>query len=502
MTAGIDAQLQAKHPPCSLPSLAPVSVCSLPLVAAVSACSHPPLAAVSVCSRPLVAAVSACSHPPLAAVSVCSRPLVAAVSVCSLPSLAPVSVCSHPPLAAVYECSILKCPETNFSFEVFVMSFPLKPFVLTMFALVMSALPAFSQQAFVQGIITDPDGKIVVGAIVTFENGETKNHIEAKTDKKGHYIQNMKAGMYSVTVTVDGKVQATMRQYEAVGGNGDPLDIKLKPLAQGGAQAAALAPAAGGGKEPAKGGSKEDDKAAKEREAQLAKNKELNDSFAAGKAAIDNKQWDEAITQLTKASELGPTQQAVWAALAEAYVGSAKAAKGADAGPIFDKSFAAFDKLLTITPDDAGTYNNYALALAADKRLDDAKVKLAKAVDLDPAGAGKYHYNLGALLMNSNQTDGAIEEFKKSFTADPNYAEAYFYYGSTLLGKATMDPTGTKMVAPPGTVEALQKYLQLKPDGPNAESAKQLIAALGSTIQANYKDPNAPATKSNKKTSK
>ena len=29
--------------------------------------------------------------------------------------------------------------------------------------------------------------------------------------------------------------------------------------------------------------------------------------------------------------------------------------------------------------------------------------------------------------MNSNQTDGALEEFKKSIAADPNYAEAYYY---------------------------------------------------------------------------
>jgi tetratricopeptide (TPR) repeat protein len=377
------------------------------------------------------------------------------------------------------------------------MSFPFKPFLLTAFALVVTALPAFSQAAFIQGAVTDPDGKIVVGAVIAFENAETKNHIEAKSDKKGHYITNMKPGMYAVTVTVDGKVREKMKQYEAVGGNGDPLDFKLKPLTQASTQMASAGPAPSGG--GSKGDSKEDEKAAKEREAQLAKNKELNDSFGAGKAAIDNKQWDEAITQLTKASELGPTQPAVWAALAEAYGGSAKAAKGADAAPIYDKAFAAFDKLLTIAPDDAGTYNNYALALAADKKMDDAKVKLAKAVELDPPGAGKYHYNLGALLMNSSQTDGALDEFKKAIDADPNYAEAYFYYGSTLVGKATLDPTGTKMVAPAGTIEALQKYLQLKPDGPNAQPAKDLIAALGSSIQANYKDPNAPVAKPAKK---
>lgn len=377
------------------------------------------------------------------------------------------------------------------------MSFRFTPFILATAAVMLAAVPAFSQTAFVQGTVTDPDGKIVNGAQIAFENAETKNRIEAKSDKKGHYITSMKPGIYAVTVTVDGKPRLSIRQYEAVGGNGDPLDLKLKPVGQAAApMSAAAGPGAAGGGEK---GSKEDDKAAKEREAQLAKNKALNDSFGAGKTAIDNKQWDEAITQLTKASEIGPTQPAVWAGLAEAYVGSAKAAKGADAAPIYDKAFAAFDKLLTIAPDDAGTYNNYALALAADNKLDDAKTKLAKAVELDPAGAGKYHYNLGALLMNSSQTDGALDEFKKAIAADPNYAEAYYYYGSTLVGKATLDQKTGKMVAPDGTIEALQKYLQLKPDGPNAQGAKDLIAALGSSVNVGYKDPSAPAKPAKKK---
>jgi hypothetical protein len=61
------------------------------------------------------------------------------------------------------------------------------------------------------------------------------------------------------------------------------------------------------------------------------------------------------------------------------------------------------------------------------------------------------------------------------------------------VGKATLDQKTGKMLAPPGTIEALQKYLTLKPDGPNAQSAKDLIAALGSSVNVDYKDPNAPA---------
>jgi Tfp pilus assembly protein PilF len=372
------------------------------------------------------------------------------------------------------------------------MSFRFTPVVLVAAAMMAVATPAFSQVVFIQGNVTDADGKAVVGAQVVFASSDTGNKIQVKTDKKGHYVTNMKPAVYSVEARVDGKVRFTIDHFQA---SGDPLDIKLVPEGTAGAPMAAAgsAPAAKGGT------SKEDDKAAKEREAQIAKNKELNDLYGAGKTALDNKQWDEAITQLTKASEAGPTQQAVWAALAQAYEGSAKSAKGADAAPIYDKAFAAYDKLLALAPGDAGTYNNYALALAADKKLDDAKVKLAKAVELDPAGAGKYHYNLGALLMNSNQTDGAADEFKKAIAADPNYAEAYYYYGSTLVGKATLDQKTGKMIAPDGTVEALQKYLQLKPEGPNAQAAKDLIGALGSSVNVGYKDPNAPAPKSGKK---
>ena len=65
------------------------------------------------------------------------------------------------------------------------------------------------------------------------------------------------------------------------------------------------------------------DKANSARAAQLAKNKELNDSYTAGKAALDAKQWDAAIENFTKASTLDDKQVVVWGGLADAYVGAA-----------------------------------------------------------------------------------------------------------------------------------------------------------------------------------
>ena len=97
----------------------------------------------------------------------------------------------------------------------------------------------------------------------------------------------------------------------------------------------------------------------------------------------------------------------------------------------------------------------------------------------------------GALLVNSGQNDAAAETFKKAIDSDPNYADAQYQYGVTMAAKATTDPSG-KIIPPAGTIEALQKYLELKPDGPYAGSAKEMIAALGGSVNTSFSNPNAP----------
>jgi tetratricopeptide (TPR) repeat protein len=350
------------------------------------------------------------------------------------------------------------------------------------------SLPAAAQFGEVDGYVIGPDKKAVPNAVISFDRYDTKAHTEVKSDKRGYYhIATLPTGDYSISVTVDGQLRdrrdyvhiSPGRQAATAGNSALGLTFTLKPAEVMQAELkkeAAAAPA--------------DDEAAKKREAQERARKELMDSFAAGKAALDAKKYDDAITNLTKASEVDPKQTAVWSALADAYMGKAREQKSSEAGPTYDKAIVAFNKAIELQPTNAGNYNNFALALAASGKMDEAQKNLEKAIEIDPAGAGKYHYNLGAFLMNSGKGDAAIEEFKKGIAADPKYAESYFYLGSTLAGKSTMDASG-KMVPPAGTVEALQKYLELKPDGPNAQPAKDLIAALGSKVDTKFSDPNS-----------
>ena len=51
------------------------------------------------------------------------------------------------------------------------------------------------------------------------------------------------------------------------------------------------------------------------------------------------------------------------------------------------------------------------------------------------------------------------------------------------------------MVAPPGTAETFQKYLELQPTGPYADVAKQMLASIGAPVETGYGKKKAPPKK-------
>ena len=71
--------------------------------------------------------------------------------------------------------------------------------------------------------------------------------------------------------------------------------------------------------------------------------------------------------------------------------------------------------------------------------------------------------------------------------ADPNKADAYFIKGSLMMGDSKQDKDG-KLQAPAGTAEALNKYLELEPDGKHANDVKQMLTYIGAKIETSYKD--------------
>jgi cytochrome c-type biogenesis protein CcmH/NrfG len=374
----------------------------------------------------------------------------------------------------------------------------LRNLALAATSLAMFAFTALAQQGSMQGDVKGPDGKPLPGAMVKIDRTDIKAHYQVKTDKKGHYFHaGLPYGTYNVSIDVGGKDQVVTQGVPLRGGDPVNVPIDLSQAAQGQDQAKAQAAA-----DATRGLTKEEkaaqEKANKEREEALKKNKELNDAFNAGIAAAQAKQYDQAVASFTKASELDPKQHVVWAQLAEAETNFAGTKSGADADAEMQKGLGAYAKAIELKPDDAGYHNNYALALARAKKFPEAQAELTKAATLDPPNAGRYYYNLGALLVNAGQNEPAGEAFKSAIEKDPNYADAQYQYGVYLLSKATVSADG-KVTPVPGTADAFQKYLQLKPDGSFADSAKSMLASLGSTIDTSYKNPAAVPPKKGKK---
>jgi tetratricopeptide (TPR) repeat protein len=368
-------------------------------------------------------------------------------------------------------------------------------------------LTSFAQISAIEGDVKGEDGQPAVKALIKIVRTDIKGNYKCETNKKGHYFYNgLPLGTYNITVEIGGKEMDGVNNVRTRLGDPMPVNFDLQKIAatKHAQQAQQQQQAATGQaltKEQERGMSKEQkeayDKALKEREAAMKKNKELNDAFNAGMAAAQNKDYDTAVTEFVKASEMDPKQIAVWSNLADAYVNAASKKTGADFDATMAKGMEAFQKAIELNPNDGGLHNNYALALAKAKKFPEMQAELEKAAQIEPAKAGQYYYNLGAILVNSNQNEPAGAAFKKAIEIDPNHADSYYQYGVYLVGKASISADG-KVTPVPGTVDAFQKYLQLAPSGQFADQAKAMLTSMDAKVDTSYKNPNAPAQKKKK----
>ena len=327
----------------------------------------------------------------------------------------------------------------------------------------------------VKGTCKDMEGKPYVDAVVEFTGTETGRKYNLKTNKKGEYFSlGVATGPYDIVLKVDGKDIYSLK-HVPVGSDENDIDIDLKKEQVAGRQQM----------------SEEDKKKLEEAEAKQNKEKldvkALNDKLAGARAAITAGNFDQAIATMTEATQIDPSRDLIWFTMGEALRGQAKSKEKTDRAASKDgygKAAEAYQKAIAIKPQGA-YYNNLADAYAHAGNVDEAVKAYNQAEVLDPPGAAGYQFNIGAVYTNAGRVDDAIKAFQASIAADPTKAESYYQLGVGLVGKATTDKSG-KVVPVPGTEEALAKYLELAPNGPNAEGAKGLLTYIGSTVETTF----------------
>ncbi|MGA2980857.1 MAG: tetratricopeptide repeat protein [Terriglobales bacterium] len=361
--------------------------------------------------------------------------------------------------------------------------------LLLVLAVGLSASLALAQTTgSIKGVCKDADGKPIAQAEVEWIGTETGHSYKLKTNNKGEYFSlGIVPGKYNVKLSKDGK--------ELFHLNGIPVgldetdqdfDLKKEKANQ----------AAGQGLTPEQQKAKEEAEAKAKAESKTVGT--LNDKLNAAKAASDAGDYETAISTLNEANQIDSTRDLIWFKLGDAYRLSApKQTDPAEKQKRYETAAADYQKAIDLRnasdvaqkdPDHnikiAAYYNNLADVYAKSNKVDDAVANYNKAAQLDPTHAGGYLFNIGAVLTNAGKVDDAIAAFDKVIAADPTKAAAYYWKGVNLIGKATLK--GDKMIAPEGTAEAFQKYLELEPDGKLAQPAKDMLASIGATVETGY----------------
>jgi tetratricopeptide (TPR) repeat protein len=336
---------------------------------------------------------------------------------------------------------------------------------------------AGAQDSGIAGTILDLQGNPWpdLGVTVMSDQG-TK--FEAKTDQKGKYeFHNLRAGVYTLTVQLPN--QAFQGGQVKVGaGQTVPADLNFKEIA------------AKNNPDYAKQVQKQEEEKQKFQGmkqhfeagvAELELVKQAKDKLAKAPAdqrdAVKQEVADtsnKAITEFeaakTASNEKDPNLQLIMARLGDAY----------DAAGRTDDAIASYKRAIELKPSFA-YYNNLGGIYGRANKIEDATAAYQKAAEIDPANAAQAWLNCGITLSNVGKYKEAIEPLKKATELDPKSAKAWYLLASAQVADPSIykQTAGKIEVTPlPGTAEAYQKAIDLDPNGPYGQQAKQGLDQL------------------------
>ena len=300
------------------------------------------------------------------------------------------------------------------------------------------ALPASAQSTgMVRGIVKDMQGQPVENAKVMIEADGSNRKFETKSNKKGEFIQiGLPSGRYKVSAEKDKVVSNEANVSVSVS---RPAEANLIL----GAAAAVAA-----NKEAA------------------AKTTELKKAFDEGVAASRAGSYDEAMAKFKAAAEINPNCYDCYYNLAY----SATQKKD------YEAAEAAYKKAIEMKADYAEAYSGLANVYNATRKFDEAATASAKAMELSnalgasAAGGGNADamFNQGVILWNGGKVAEAKKQFEAAIAAKPDHAEAHYQLGMALVNEGNL----------PGASTEFETYLTLAPTGPNAATAKGILATI------------------------
>jgi tetratricopeptide (TPR) repeat protein len=218
--------------------------------------------------------------------------------------------------------------------------------------------------------------------------------------------------------------------------------------------------------------------------------------IAAKETEIKTTKYGEAETLMAKDAALRPDAAMLFVELGNAQSGLGK----------YDDASASFKKAIDTNtaskkPDPAlegAAQSGMATVYLHQKKTADAATAMDAAAKAAPAQASLYYSNFAKLLYSLNSTGTLSDPDAQNAAADkaiaatpatttPAYALLFYLKAQALTQKASFDAKTQKIVLPPGTAEAYQKYLDLDPNGTFANDSRDVLASAGQKVDTKYK---------------
>lgn len=210
----------------------------------------------------------------------------------------------------------------------------------------------------------------------------------------------------------------------------------------------------------------------------------MNALMAKAFAALSARQWQEAETTLKQLIEANPDANPweFYQALGTAQIGLRE----------YQDAIQSYEKGIAIARDHPDPKADPAKIKAGLEQMltsegnaylrlrkpDGAVARYTQAAAISPDPATAY-FNVCATLYNAGNLTAAAAAADKAIAAVPKKVDACFIKGSALFADGKIE--GGKFIAPPESVAALKKYLELAPTGPHADDVKAMLDAIAGT---------------------
>jgi tetratricopeptide (TPR) repeat protein len=298
-------------------------------------------------------------------------------------------------------------------------------------ALVMTALPAAAQTGRIGGTVKDTNGQPIKGATVVAENpASAPSSFTATTDDRGRYSMiGLKAGSWKVTASAPGFAPSGGNvPIKTIGAPMPPVDFTLAPGASG--PSGALAG---------------------------VNTKELQGELAKADAMVAAKDYAGAIGVYEGMVAKVPALTALYLQIGGLYRSQKQ----------YDQAIEAYKKVPDGDTNADKAKIEIGMTLLEKNDLAGAEAALMSVAQSTSANKEVF-YNLGEVKFAKGETEEAVKYYQRASDIDPNWGKPLFKLGLAKLQKADTA----------GTLEIMNKLIQVDPNSQEAAQAKALIEQL------------------------